>query len=254
MRPDGFVRHRRVRNELEDIETPMLPRGEDQRQRRYRHRHRHVGGSELPEGLGASEGAGEAAFEEILRHQRREADGGEAREFPRGTIILIVIFRPVRIISPSLQVDVYVVISCAMNEIYENREFYKPIVTPFDVEAALNPRRSPGATFSYDYNTFLQRSEEITDDVKNDIVDSDVSLITGNVRRRTEDVAESNGGTDLVVREDGKVALNSTYGAGYLSSRSWKGLEQTGSAEPHLAQKGRSGIAYGYENEKTEGM
>lgn len=139
-----------------------------------------------------------------------------------------------------------------MNEIYESRDFYKPIVTPFDVEMALNESSSTPNDFTYDYNAFLSKATE----VKGGNVEEklDVSLLSGNIRnlsRKNEECGESDEKTnDIALRSDGTLALNSSYGAGFLANRSWKGLEQNlGRNDAKVAEEGRSGIASNYENE-----
>ncbi|KAB0791422.1 hypothetical protein PPYR_03222 [Photinus pyralis] len=142
------------------------------------------------------------------------------------------------------EMDVYVVVSCAMNEIYDSREFYKPIVTPYDVEVALN-EAATSHDFTYNYNDYLSDAEIRPKE------DADVSLITGALRSSTlEETAEES--TEIAVRNDGTVALNTSFGAGFLAQRNWKGLEQNlGQDEVELASEGRRGIAQGYSNEKS---
>lgn len=39
------------------------------------------------------------------------------------------------------EVDVYVVVACAENSLVDSSEFYKPVVTPYEMELACNPER-----------------------------------------------------------------------------------------------------------------
>ncbi|KAJ8967034.1 hypothetical protein NQ314_003151 [Rhamnusium bicolor] len=122
------------------------------------------------------------------------------------------------------ELDVYVVITCSLSDIYENRDFYRPIVTPFDIEIALN------------------RSERLVpiEDVEDE--EGDVSLITNTIRTTTLESASANVATDLSPAES-QVALQ--------TERLWRGLEQDlGQTEAELAQEGRSGIARKYKNEE----
>lgn len=130
-----------------------------------------------------------------------------------------------------------------MNDVLESRDFYQTIVTPFDVEIALN-NKSLDSPFSYDYNHYLDFSKtvetpaEMTDGV------GDVSLITGKIRNNPEDEMQS--GNEVALKSEGTVAVS----AEYLNQRSWKGLEQNlGRTEVKLAEMGRSGTAFSYENE-----
>lgn len=141
-----------------------------------------------------------------------------------------------------LQIEVYVLISCSMNDVFESRDFYQPIVTPFDVEIALN-NKPPDTPFSYDYNHYLDFSEAIA--VSTDENKGDVSLITGRVRANEEEIGEV-AGNQVALKDDGTVAVNSVF----LNARTWKGLEQNlGQTEVKLAEEGRSGTAFSYSNE-----
>lgn len=133
------------------------------------------------------------------------------------------------------------VVTCALNEIYDSREYYKPIVTIYDVEMALNPCPG-GLEFSYDYNEVISRP--ICDVISDS---SDVSLLTGQIRANSNLTV----GAELVVKEAGTVALNTNHGAGFLAARSWKGLGcDSGGDEIKMAEEGRHGIAQGYSDEQ----
>ncbi|CAG9770189.1 unnamed protein product [Ceutorhynchus assimilis] len=150
------------------------------------------------------------------------------------------------------EIDIYVMITCSMNEIYDSRDFYKPIVTPFDVEMALNPNTSD-IKFTYDFNRYLNNLNDITSIARNEN-ETDVSLLTGKLRsNRPDSISEEPDNKDLqmALKSDGSLALNTNFGAGYLSERSWKGLEQNlGQTEVKMAEEGRKGIAQGYTNEQ----
>lgn len=137
-----------------------------------------------------------------------------------------------------------------MSEIYDSRDFYKPIVTPYDVELALNANYNKNLKFSYDYNNFLNDSEIICAQESDR---TDVSLLTNTVRSLgKEDNVPENSSSDkqIAVKPDGTVATSDDFGAGYLSSRTWKGLEQKlGQTEAELATEGRKGLAEKYLNE-----
>ncbi|XP_017781332.1 PREDICTED: diphthamide biosynthesis protein 2 [Nicrophorus vespilloides] len=141
------------------------------------------------------------------------------------------------------EMHVYILIGCAMNEIYESRDFYRPIVTPYDVEVALNSNASTDLKFSYDFNSSIAHdSDNLAATDK-----SDVSLISGNIRYNSE--IKMNEESRLVLKESSG-ALIESHGAGFLANRSWTGLEQNlGQTEVMLAVDGRSGIAQGYANE-----
>ncbi|CAG9854447.1 unnamed protein product [Phyllotreta striolata] len=147
------------------------------------------------------------------------------------------------------ELDIYVVITCSMNEIYESRDFYKPIATPFDIEIALNRNADSISDFTYDYNAFLGNTEIAS----NTEAVGDVSLLTNKLRVpvTTEEIKDPED-TTVAVKDAGTIALSNS-GAGYLAQRSWQGLEQNlGRTEPHLAKEGRDGIPLHYRNEEHQ--
>ncbi|KAF5281896.1 hypothetical protein FQR65_LT14480 [Abscondita terminalis] len=146
------------------------------------------------------------------------------------------------------EIDVYVLIGCGMNEIYDSRDFYKPIVTPYDVELALNPFHGD-SRFSYDFNCYATNEFEIS---AKDVAElTNVSLISGKVRVVDDANVVEEVASTIALKNEGTVALNTSFGAGYLSERSWKGLEQNlGQDKPDVVTEGRKGIAQGYANEK----
>lgn len=142
-----------------------------------------------------------------------------------------------------------------MNDIFDSRDFYQPLVTPYDVEMALNTN-SDRTNFSYDFNSAIDFNVELN---KTNIIDSlknDVSLLTGKIRNleSDDDVTiynkDDNGDGTIAIKSDGMLAINYNYGAGYLNDRTWKGLEQNlGKNDVKLAVDGKKGIAQGYDNE-----
>lgn len=147
------------------------------------------------------------------------------------------------------QLDVYVVVTCAQSEIYDTRDFYKPIVTPYDIEIALNANHKKDLKFSYDYNSFFNQTDILCSQPAES---TDVSLLTNNLRSQRDESLHKSVVNDsqIALKPDGTVATSSDFGAGYLSTRSWKGLEQKlGQTEPELAEEGRRGIARMYKNE-----
>lgn len=141
-----------------------------------------------------------------------------------------------------------------MSDVYDNRDFYRPIVTPYDVEIALNPAASTDVPFSYNYNTFLSSAEEITE-TDFESGKSDVSLITGKMRTsetKCEERRDTEEESGVSLRSEGALLSRSDCGAGFLSARTWKGLEQNlGAGDVQLAQEGLTGIATNYKSEPS---
>ncbi|KAJ8735243.1 hypothetical protein PYW07_006863 [Mythimna separata] len=143
------------------------------------------------------------------------------------------------------EIDIYVMVACPENDLYSARDFYKPIVYPYELEVALNSNRDPYfTTHVTDYDQLLpgRRHHCDIDHVKET---TDVSLITGKIRETKVDTNEGSS-TNLVEKQNW--ALESI--GQNLQDRSWKGLEQKlGETEVKKAEEGRKGIAIQYSDE-----
>lgn len=143
------------------------------------------------------------------------------------------------------QIDIYVMVACPENELYNNRDFYKPIVYPFELEVALNSNREQFFTCHItDYDELLPGKTGYCD--INEVKEStDVSLITGKIREtKVHNITESS----MELAEKQNLALESI--GQNLQERSWRGLEQKlGDTEVKKAEEGRKGIPLQYTNE-----
>ncbi len=152
------------------------------------------------------------------------------------------------------EVDVFVLVACPENSLVTSREYLRPIVTPYELDLALNPAREWTGEFEADFAAILPGREAFVP-FSEDIEDSgDVSLLTGRIRemkKLTEgdrDVgAESSA---LLPQETGLSVLHEGGGGEFLGQRTWRGLEQKlGQTEVAKAVAGQSGIAMGYRGE-----
>lgn len=143
------------------------------------------------------------------------------------------------------QIDIYVMIACPENELYSNRDFYKPIVYPYELEVALNSQREPYfSTHITDYDQLLPGKKHHCD-IEHIKQETDVSLITGKIRQTKVNTFDGNS-TDLAEKQNW--ALENIGHS--LQDRSWKGLEQKlGETEVKIAGEGRKGIPLQYSNE-----
>ncbi|CAG4950508.1 unnamed protein product [Parnassius apollo] len=143
------------------------------------------------------------------------------------------------------EIDIYVMIACPENNLYNNRDFYKPIIYPFELEVALNSNRERYFTSHItDYNELLPGQRHYCD-INHTKEITDVSLITGKIR---ETRVQSNTENTMELAEKQNLALE-TIGHN-LRERSWKGLEQKlGETEVKKAEQGRRGIPLQYSNE-----
>lgn len=145
------------------------------------------------------------------------------------------------------QVDAFVVIACPENEIFESKEFYKPLLTPFEVELAFNNSREFATHYCLDFRQILPGGSNYVEFEAS--TESDVSLITGEVRSSEKDIFSADTMNALSCRGSNTVAIGKA-GASFLQERSWKGVEQRlGEDEIKPAEKGRSGLPINYSSE-----
>lgn len=153
-----------------------------------------------------------------------------------------------------MDIDCFVLIGCPENDAYTSRDFYKPLVSVFECELALNPlwRDKLPDTYSTSYNEMLPNGKHHTalDAVAgaDNRHTSDMSLITGRVRGlvTSNDITCHNGRTDIVPASRNELLERTVADA--LQERSWKGLEQSlGQTPVATIEQGRSGIPMQYD-------
>ena len=143
--------------------------------------------------------------------------------------------------------DAFVVIACPESEIFDSRDFLKPLLLPFEVELAFNSSREFSQNYCMDFSQILPGGVNYVDFEAS--TEPDVSLISGGLRGSKEDAPSVTEMNTVACKTDGTIAIGKS-GATFLLERSWKGLEQRlGQSEIKPSEKGRSGIPLGYENE-----
>nr|CAD7613933.1 unnamed protein product [Timema genevievae] len=144
------------------------------------------------------------------------------------------------------EVEVFVLIACPENTLVDSKEFFRPLVTLYEVELACQDRPW-SERYVVDFRELLPgglHHAEI-EDSPTDPDTPDMSLITGQLRYLGDQLEDSSPDT-VALRADMTVSL----GAESLASRSWQGLEQKlGQTEVRLAERGRSGLPRGYTDE-----
>lgn len=156
-----------------------------------------------------------------------------------------------------LEIDIFVLVACPENSLLDSGDFYKPVVTPFEMEVACNRNREWTEEYVMDFRHLLpgrQSHVPLAED-EEDGEEPDVSLITGALRSRNLLLGapeESPCGSSVVLRNQTLTVANTNSAASFLSQRSWKGLEQKLGETPVVkAGSGRKGIAIAYEEEGT---
>ncbi|KAJ1956908.1 Diphthamide biosynthesis protein 2 [Dispira parvispora] len=228
---------------------------------------------------------GVAAFRDVLTHLKQiiQASGKKYYEFVMGKL-------NVAKLANFMEIDVFVLVACPENSLIDSKEFYRPVVTPFELQLSLQTELEWTGRFVTDFQTLLEdhRSKYEATCLKSPAVESGIdgvhdndeegdedddphfSVITGRLqsnRRRhhrvqydneTGSVAKSQliaGMDQMTVRDSQRqvaTTLGSTAGE-YFLERTFRGLEQRlGETEASEVQEGRRGIARGYQSEKRE--
>ncbi|XP_076247928.1 diphthamide biosynthesis 2 [Calliopsis andreniformis] len=146
------------------------------------------------------------------------------------------------------EIDAFVVITCPENEVFDSREFLKPILTPYEVELAFNDSREFSIQYCMDFRQILPGGTNYVEFKAS--MDSDISLITGEIRSHNENALCTDKMNALAIADSTGVVAIGKAGAEFLQSRSWKGVEQRlGKDSVHAAEIGRCGLPSCYENE-----
>ncbi|EIM84817.1 diphthamide biosynthesis protein [Stereum hirsutum FP-91666 SS1] len=175
-----------------------------------------------------------------------------------------------------MEVECFVLVACPENSMIEAKEFLQPIVTPYELQIALQPEPTWTGEYVLDFDKILSDSIRHTDgtesatisDATNDTesqedIDPDqptFSLMTGKYRhaKRYGDaeetptpaqIDEDHTPTSVILRNhDNAVATLKDSAAGeFLQARSFRGLEtRTGLDAPSILEQGRSGIPKNY--------
>lgn len=154
-----------------------------------------------------------------------------------------------------LEIDIYVLVACPENSLLDSSEFYRPVVTPFEMEVACNSNREWTGEYVTDFRDLLPGGCSHVDlaDADEETV-TDVSLITGALRatglQSSEQAESESQSSSLVPRNQTMTVANANTAATFLSGRSWQGLEpRLGQTPVVKAVEGRKGIAIAYEEE-----
>ncbi|XP_060787688.1 2-(3-amino-3-carboxypropyl)histidine synthase subunit 2 [Neoarius graeffei] len=161
-----------------------------------------------------------------------------------------------------LEIDVYVLVACPENSLLDSSEFYRPVVTPFEMEVACNKHREWSGEYITDFQDLLPGGSSHVDfpesDQSTNDETTDVSLITGALRTSclrssSEPRDGSSWSSSVVVRNQTLTVANMNTAASFLAGRSWQGLEpKLGETPVVKAVEGRRGIAIAYEDEGTD--
>lgn len=155
-----------------------------------------------------------------------------------------------------LEVDIFVLVACPQNSLLDSTDFYRPLVTPYEMEMACNPARTWIGSYITDFRLLLPGAREhipFPDRISEAEQEADISLITGEMRATRFYPPldpEPTSSTAVTCRSHSQTVAHLSPAATFLESRSWKGLEkQLGQTPVTKAVAGRRGIAIAYEDE-----
>ncbi|KAE9394949.1 diphthamide biosynthesis protein [Gymnopus androsaceus JB14] len=176
-----------------------------------------------------------------------------------------------------MEIECFVLVACPENSLVDAKDFYRPIITPYELEVALRAEQSWTGRYVLDFEELLAEhandhgQTDADDDDEHEVRDEDspvFSLVTGKYRHAKRfgpangpstapsEASASASSSALVQRnQDSAVALLSDSAAGqFLHSRTYQGLDpRLGQDAPGVLEQGRSGIARGYGGGADEG-
>ncbi|TYZ63749.1 hypothetical protein PybrP1_003718 [[Pythium] brassicae (nom. inval.)] len=175
------------------------------------------------------------------------------------------------------EIDAFVLVACQQNTLMDSKEFYKPIVTPYELQLALSPN---GDEWTGEYKTdfrevlpALTRTTQalVADDERGVADDAPFfSLVTGTYKSssRAANGASSESASSLLLQVDenetaaaatalqvkdaqSQLTAYRSEAAEYLATREYRGLEpRIGETPAHAAVVGATGIAREYTHER----
>ncbi|KAI0683843.1 putative diphthamide synthesis protein-domain-containing protein [Cytidiella melzeri] len=165
-----------------------------------------------------------------------------------------------------LEIDCFVLVACPENSLVEAKEFLRPIITPFELEIAL--QAEPRWTGQYELEFSKLAVDEVTtqNGTPEHASDEDddrpiFSLVTGKYRQakrygasvEDNEAQQSGENTSTIVlrsQDNTLTVMPDSAAAQFLQSRTYRGLEtRLGEDAPSVLEQGRSGIARGYQDD-----
>lgn len=146
------------------------------------------------------------------------------------------------------EIDCFVFVGCPENNIYTSRDFYKPLLSVFEAEIALNPAwcKDHPDFYGVDFRELLPSGKHHRSEIDSiDMPDQyDISLVTGKIRSIQTNVVVNNDETQIERKCNQMMETSSSQ---KFQDRSWTGLKRDlASQEPAKIVEGRSGLAMKY--------
>ncbi|CAI8016031.1 2-(3-amino-3-carboxypropyl)histidine synthase subunit 2 [Geodia barretti] len=138
------------------------------------------------------------------------------------------------------------------NSLVESQEFYRPVVTPFEMEVACLRTREWSGEVITDYRELFSLPVLEDRPTEDEEEEPEFSLISGGLlpSRHPRDSEREGEEGAVALRASMDVALPNSTGAEFLRGRGWKGLERRlGEGGVATANEGRRGVASAYSHE-----
>ncbi|XP_063704681.1 2-(3-amino-3-carboxypropyl)histidine synthase subunit 2 [Culicoides brevitarsis] len=180
---------------------------------------------------------------EMVHHIQEMAKNREVRSY----MISVGKVNPAKLAN-FMDIDCFVLVGCPENTLYNSKEFYKPLVSVFEIEMAWNPawKDQLPDTYCTDFTQLLPNGKLYKRDENAKFDENDISLVSGRVRHIASGEKPENGCQQLQELSKNQVAV--TQAADVFNERSWKGLDpELGKNDPAKIEQGRKGIAIRYE-------
>lgn len=164
-----------------------------------------------------------------------------------------------------MEIECFILIACPENSVINAKEFLRPIITPFELEVALQAEGTWSGQYVLDFEKLLAGDSEnglgsAIEDNGGDLDQPTFSLVTGKYRQAKRygsgDNKTSTEGISAALtlrnQDDALSKLADSAAALFLRSRSYQGLEaKIGEDSPSVLEQGRSGIARGYSDDHS---
>ncbi|KAF9467555.1 putative diphthamide synthesis protein-domain-containing protein [Collybia nuda] len=204
---------------------------------------------------------GVASYLPLIRHLRTLL----ARNRKKSYTISVGKLNPSKLAN-FLEIECFVLVACPENSLVESKDFLRPIVTPYELEIALQAEQSWTGRYVLSFEQLLVESgqkpshDNAPSQEEQEEVDPDqpiFSLVTGTYRHAKRYGGDpslegpKNNSSAIVLRnQDNVVALKDSAAGEFLLARTYQGLEaRIGEDAPSVLEQGRSGIARGYQDD-----
>ncbi|SJL06508.1 related to Diphthamide biosynthesis protein 2 [Armillaria ostoyae] len=151
-----------------------------------------------------------------------------------------------------LEVECFVLVACPENSLIDAKDFLRPIVTPYELEIALQAEQNWTGRYILDFEKLLAEQDrlEVQNGQTEDRDQPMFSLITGRYRhaKRYGDTLSIDSQALVARNGDSSIARLPDSAAGdFLQTRAYRGLDmRVGEDSPSVLEQGRVGIASGY--------